>query len=244
MACTILDAFRWRRRKWTGELLGGAARHHVFLGYIGIGFAMARLPRRFWPKVLDGLDSAPFFPVMSWLAVDGYGFDRAYFETRRWVVDQERPQPYPWQGHPSYFARAFDQGVGRALWFIHGGEVGNVADAVHRFPAHRRPDLWSGVGLAATFAGGCGSFDLVELRSAAGPHRADLALGAVFAAKARDYAGYIPQHTETAVAALCGRGVAAAVELADRTEIDAVEKAELPAYEMWRRSIRTELSAP
>nr|WP_067583492.1 DUF1702 family protein [Amycolatopsis rubida] len=32
---------------------------------------------------------------MSWLAVDGYGFD-----TERWVDAQEVPVPYPWQGRP------------------------------------------------------------------------------------------------------------------------------------------------
>ncbi len=58
-------------------------------------------------------------PTMTWLAVDGYGFDRAYFEVERYVTRQERLRAYPWQGRPDYFARAVDQGVGRALWFIH-----------------------------------------------------------------------------------------------------------------------------
>ncbi|NKE63945.1 DUF1702 family protein, partial [Lentzea sp. PSKA42] len=143
MACTILDALPGGSGK-TAALLNGPGRPHLFLAYIGIGFAMARLPRRLWRKVVPDLTTSPYHPVMSWLAVDGYGFDRAYFDTRRWVDEQREIRPYPWQGRPDYFPRAIDQGIGRALWFIHAARSGAVAEAVGRFPAHRRADLWSG----------------------------------------------------------------------------------------------------
>src|SRR5205823_3270933 len=146
---------------------------------------MARLPRPLWKNILPELSGVPYHPTMSWLAVDGYGFDRAYFDTRRWVDELTEPEPYPWADRPDYFPRAFDQGVGRALWFINGGDPRAVAAAVQRFPERRRPDLWSGVGLAATFAGGSDRTGLAELRRASGPHHAELALGVVFAVKAR-----------------------------------------------------------
>ena len=60
---------------------------------------------------------------MSWFVVDGYGFDRAYFDTRRWVDEQYLPKPYPWAGRPQYFQRAVDQGIGRALWFIRAAYI-------------------------------------------------------------------------------------------------------------------------
>jgi len=88
-----------------------------------MGFAMARLPRPVWKKILPDLTGDPYYPVMSWLAVDGYGFDRAYFDTKRWVDEQRVPKPYPWAGAPDYFPRAVDQGIGRALWFICGGSA-------------------------------------------------------------------------------------------------------------------------
>ena len=92
---------------------------------------------------------------MSWLAVDGYGFDRAYFDTGRWVDAQKVPESYRWAGSPEYFLRAVDQGIGRALWFICGGQRPASRPRWGVSPSHRQPDLWSGVGLAATFAGGC-----------------------------------------------------------------------------------------
>ncbi len=85
MAYTILDVMPGRTGNRTRKLLAGSGKPHIFLAYIGIGFAMARLPRVLWKRVLPDLRSAEYYPAMSWLAVDGYAFDRAYFDTPRWV---------------------------------------------------------------------------------------------------------------------------------------------------------------
>jgi len=237
MACTVRDAVRGQR---TRDLILGGGRPHFFLAYIGIGFAMARLPRKLWPKVLPDLSPIPFHPTMSWLAVDGYGFDLAYFHTDKWVERRQRPATYPWDGHPEYFPRAVDQGIGRALWFIHGGRCPAVAAAVDRFEAERRADLWSGVGLAATFAGGASPAELAGLRETArrAGHDAQLALGSVFAVKARHFSGYVPDHTVATAAELTGLGIEEAVDLADRTEVERTGTGPEPAYELWRRNIR------
>jgi enediyne biosynthesis protein E2 len=242
MALTVLDAMSPGRRSRTRELLLGAGAPHIFLAYIGIGFAMNHLPRALWRKVLPDLPGNPFHPTMSWLAVDGYGFDLAYFDVRRYVERQAPPAPYPWQGRPDYFPRAADQGIGRALWFIQAARVADVDAAVRRFAADRQADLWSGIGLAATFAGGCGHEGLSTLRRLAGPHASQLALGSVFAAKARAHAGFVPPHSAVAVAALAGLTVHAAAALADDTE-PAGDAGTAPAYEVWRANIRRHLAA-
>ncbi|WP_158883799.1 DUF1702 family protein [Amycolatopsis anabasis] len=239
MAFTVLDAMGGGHH--TRDLLRGPGRRHILLAYIGIGFAMARLPRPLWTKVVPDLTGSPYYPTMSWLAVDGYGFDRAYFDTRRWVDRQEVPKPYPWEGAPEYFPRAVDQGIGRALWFIHGARPDDVTAAVARFDPARQADLWSGVGLAATFAGGCAAEDLGKLRDAAGRCRSWLGLGAVFAARARALAEFVPPHTAEIAAALTGLSVDDAVELADRTAVDPDHRAAVPNYEVWRERIRGQL---
>ncbi|GIF08486.1 DUF1702 family protein [Actinoplanes siamensis] len=237
MAFTIRDVLGRPGRR-TRELLEGPGERHIFLAYIGIGFAMARLPRQLWRKVVPDLPVSAYHPTMSWLAVDGYGFDRAYFDTTRWVDRAVVPDPYPWQGDPGYFSRAVDQGIGRALWFVHGATVPAVAAAVGRFAEHRRADLWSGVGLAATFAGGCDRGALRALRTAAGESAPHLCQGAVFAVKARHHAGLVPEHTEWAANALTGLSVADAVRLADDTVAGPRDGGPEPAYEIWRRRIR------
>jgi enediyne biosynthesis protein E2 len=243
MAYTVRDAMgRGHRAR---DLLLGPGQPHIFLAYIGIGFAMARLPRKLWAKVLPDLGDSPYYPTMSWLAVDGYGFDLAYFDVGRWVEEQRVPRPYPWQDDPGYFPRAVDQGIGRALWFIHGARAADVAAAVDRFADRRRADLWSGVGLAAAFAGGCDDGGLAALRRLAGRHAAELAQGAVFAAKARSYAGFVPDETEATALALTGLSAESAAALADDRAVPRDAAGPVPPYEMWRGNVREYfLSAP
>src|ERR1700690_1282192 len=112
MAFTIRDVMGARTGRRTQELLMGSGQPHIFLAYIGIGFAMARLPRRLWRKVMPDLTGSAYYPTMSWLAVDGYGFDRAYFDTGRWVERQQVPRPYAGEGAADYFPRAGGQGIG------------------------------------------------------------------------------------------------------------------------------------
>lgn len=242
MAFTILDTMGKRGHR-TRDLLLGPGAEHIFLAYIGMGFAMARLPKPLWKKVLPDLEGCEYHPIMSWLAVDGYGFDRAYFDTQRWVHGQHVPAAYPWEGAPDYFLRAVDQGIGRALWFICGANVPGVASAVGRFASHRQADLWSGVGLAATFAGGCGPDGMTALRRASGEYWSELALGMVFAIKARDYAAFVPEHSRAAAMALADLSVQAAVALADGTRPGGPAAGGEPAYEAWRQNIRDRLAA-
>ena len=245
MAFAVRDAMAGGSGKRTRELLLGPGAPHVLLTYIGIGFAMARLPRPLWRNIIPDLTGSPLYPVMTWLAVDGYGFDLAYFHTGRYVDDQKVPAPYPWEGCPEYFPRAVDQGIGRALWFINGADPAAVTAAVDAFPAQRRPDLWSGVGLAATFAGGASADDLVKLSDAAGEHWAQLALGAVFAVTARQIADHVPGHSAVATEALAGLSVQEAVEIAIRTQAEEAgpQAAGEPVYEQWRARIRAQLTA-
>lgn len=247
MAFTILDAMGPGRGHRTRDLLKGPGSRHILLAYIGMGFAMSHLPRPLWKKVVPDLSPDPYYPTMSWLAVDGYGFDLAYFHTKRWVDGQKVPAPYRWENSPDYFLRAVDQGIGRALWFICGAQAPEVAAAAGRFASHRQPDLWSGIGLAATFAGGSDAEGLAALRRASGEYWSQLALGVVFAAKARAYAGFVPDHSQLACSALGGISVDKAVSLADGTAPATAEAGATPTtagagvtpvYEQWRERIR------
>jgi len=241
MAFTVLDAMGPGGHH-TRDLLRGPGAPHIFLAYIGIGFAMDHLPRPLWKKVIPDLTGDPYYPTMSWLAVDGYGFDLAYFHTKRWVDGQKVPAPYRWEGAPDYFLRAVDQGIGRALWFICGGQAPDVAAAAGRFASHRQPDLWAGIGLAATFAGGADEEGLAALRRAAGSEWSQLALGSVFAAKARAYSGTVPEHTHAACLALTDLSIDKANSLADDTKVTE-GTGSAPAYELWRQRIRAHFTA-
>ena len=74
------------------------------------------------------------------------------------------------------------------------------------------------------------------MRRAAGDDWTQLALGVVFAVKARVYAGLVPDHTTTACSVLAGISADKAVALADATS--ASSPGSEPAYELWRQRIR------
>lgn len=245
MAYTIRDAMAGGRGHRARGLLMGSGQPHIFLTYIGIGFAMSHLPRPLWRNVLPDLTGSAFYPTMSWFAVDGHGFDLAYFKTREYVDRQRVPKPYPWDGCPGYFPRAIDFGVGRALWFIHGGRPADAVAAARRFDGGRQADLFSGLGLAAAFAGGCEADGLGELLDGAGEHRAEVSLGAVLAVKGRHFSGHVPEYTEAAAKVLTDMSVEQVVDLADRTEVPYEQgTAQIPAYELWRRRIREHFTTP
>jgi enediyne biosynthesis protein E2 len=239
MAYTIVDATLGGRR--TQTLLEGAGRPHLFLAYIGIGFAMSKLPRRLWKKVLPDLVMPPYHPTLSWLAVDGYGFDLAYFNAEKYVRRGHRPKPWPWLGHEGYFMRAVDQGVGRALWFIHGADVQATTAAIRRFARDRQADLWSGVGLAATFAGPGDRLRYELIRDCAGTAWPDVAVGAAMACKARHAAELVPAHTDLAARVLLGVSAQEAAAITDAAAAEH-DRDGLPAYEIWRTQLARRLT--
>ena len=64
MALTVRDAMAAGRGTKTREFLSGPGRPHTFLTYIGIGFAMARLPRPLWKGVLPDLTGTPYLSLI------------------------------------------------------------------------------------------------------------------------------------------------------------------------------------
>lgn len=242
MAYTILDAPRRGHR--TQELLAGPALPHLFLAYIGIGFAMTRLPRPLWHRVLPDLDAPPYHPAMSWLVIDGLGFDLAYFHAQRWLRPEasRQPRPWPWLGDRAYFRRAVDQGFGRALWFVAGANADAAGATISQFPVGRQGDLWSGVGLAAAFAGPDSSLASRVTRVVPAEFAAHVACGATLAAAARVRGGYVPDHTQGAVTALTGWTPDEASTVADRCAPSASVSG--PIYEQWRANIRDAWSRP
>ena len=81
------------------------------------------------------------------------------------------------------------------------------------------------------------------MRRAAGDDWPQLALGSVFAAKARAYSGFVPDHTQAACSALAGISVDKAVSLADGTAPTAADAGAEPVYELWRQRIRAHFDA-
>src|SRR5262249_13007266 len=133
---------------------------------------------------------------------------------------------------------AFDQGLGRSLWFVNGGSPAWISQTLAQFPVERHPDFWSGLGLAATYAGYASPSALRELQQSAGSHRFHLAQGAAFAAKARQRAGNLIDYTDAAARVLCGMSALDAARVPDTALENLPGDGPEPAYELWRKRVR------
>ncbi|HST66840.1 MAG TPA: DUF1702 family protein [Mycobacteriales bacterium] len=238
----LRDGLPFGRHDLFQEFADGPAADHDQSAYAGLGWAMARLPRARWARP-DRLD-----PLLRWLALDGYGFHQACFQTRRYVSGQTQEARFPWPGGDTpdgYPNRAIDQGIGRGLWFVAGADPGRVTALTCSFPPHRRADLYGGAGFAATYAGGASADELTRFREDSGEHCGQVALGSAFAARARVRARSVGPETELATEVLCAVSPAAAARLTqdlrpDPADVDDHGAGE-PAYETWRQRVASAL---
>jgi hypothetical protein len=231
MGLALLDCFTpWRKDRWR-TFTDRLAKPHIYMMHVGLGWALARLRRSVTPY-LARLD-----PLLRWLVVDGYGFHEGYFGWPRYI--EQRAIPARLNG---YERRVFDQGLGRSIWFVKGADVATVATTINAFPSPRRDDLWSGVGLACAYAGGCERDAVKSLLAAAAGHLPALAQGVAFAAKTRHRAANLNLHTESVCRVICGQSAEEVAAITDAALEDLREERGLPAYEEWRRRIQKELT--
>ena len=202
--------------------------------HVGVGCGTAALKKKLEPRMLKA------DPLNRWWIPDGFGFFSGIYKWEDSVEKQIIPKQVK-----GYAIRAFDRGLGRRIWFGFTGEIETIAKAIAKFPESRQADLWSGVGLASTFAGGVERETLVELRQLAGDYASHLALGSAMAAKCRYTADNIVYYTNVACSVLCGMTASEAAEIVVRAynsvDIDPDEPldVEQPAFETMRENVRS-----
>lgn len=202
MAAALLDLMNPTGGRRLATLHRAYHEKYAYLLYVGGGWAMAKLRRRRLGRL--GRQE----PLLRWLAYDGMGFCQAFFASsrrvRRWYAHPAKPCP----------ARCDIryQGLGRSLWFRECGDPAALASQIAALPAHHHGDAWSGVALAASYAGGVPPEAYARLRELAGDQRAAAAQGAAFAAEAWRRCGHVPPPARTAVETLTGVAMAQAAQ--------------------------------
>jgi hypothetical protein len=226
MGLALLDALTpWPARR-VADFCAGAGSAHAYMVHVGVGWIWARMPfgRRPGAASLD--------PTLRWLAFDGWGFHEGFFHWPSYLAGAPRPRSLI-----GYELRAFDQGLGRSFWFVNGGDPQQISNTIEAFPQARRADLWSGIGLAATYAGFGTQDSLRQLRILAAVCGPQLAQGAAFAAKARQRAGNLTEYTDLATMILAGMPALDAARLCDSTLENLPADGPKPDYEVWRQRI-------
>lgn len=229
MALALRDALSPFRRDRLARFLAGPGSAHVYIIYVGAGWILARMPlsvERLLARFPD--------PVLAWLALDGYGFHEGFFHFPKSVDRQEVPRKLH-----GYARRGFDQGLGRSLWFVEGADVKRLPVTIGAFPAERQPDLWSGLGLACTYAGGRTRGEIEGLVESAGSWAPQFAQGVAFAAKCRERADNMASHTELACEVVWGLSGKEVAEVTDDVRHDLpTDRPGEPAFEVWRQRIQ------
>ena len=133
-------------------------------------------------------------------------------------------------------------GADTGRWFASGALVDRVAALISSFPLERQRDLWSGVGLASSFAGGAERRDLELLKEAASPFQLQLAYGAAVAAQGHQDAGHWSAHTEVACEVYCGLSSTQAAAILAEARFNLPMYASVPAYEIWRERTQERLA--
>jgi enediyne biosynthesis protein E3 len=233
-ALAIMDrVMPWRGDQW-GKFLNGPAADHASMIYAGAGLGLAHLP---WMKIRIEKAASKIHPLFRWAVLDGYGFHEGFFHWQRCVVRKAVDKRLS-----AYARRAFDQGLGRCLWFGCGGDAVRVAGMIAAFPESRRSDLWSGAGAASTYAGAVDRTAIEAVTRECGPYGRHVAQGAAIAAHAR-YQGHNPcAHTEMACRVLCGVPADQAARIVDECMENLPPDGAEPAYEFWRRRIQERLA--
>jgi enediyne biosynthesis protein E3 len=224
MGAAVADAVPFSQSMFPG-CIAAFKSDFTYLAHVGAGWALARVPWRH-KRILSALD-----PVHRWLAIDGLGFHDTYFYHGSVVAGWRRKQS-------GYATHAYDQGVGRALWFVSGGSIAGAIRLLSSLAVERQGDLWSGLGLAMTYAGPVAGDDVIDALKAAGGNAASFAQGVAFACEARALGRYVPDHTCLVVQEVWNRPLSEVVALV-RQSRHCLSTAETdpPRYQLWRETV-------
>ncbi|CAN5538354.1 hypothetical protein BH10BAC1_BH10BAC1_09700 [soil metagenome] len=142
--------------------------------YLGMGWAVAREKRNII-SFIDELNRNMQFRI--W---DGCGYFDGVFRQRQTVKGQKRLEHIQAKDY-----QAYDEGLGRSLWYICKGDEKKLEELLQQFAPDRHADLWRGIGIACSFVGGFEEAALKNLLLIAGHHSIQLGIGAAMVAKSR-----------------------------------------------------------
>jgi hypothetical protein len=231
MGLSLLDYFLPRRARLR-SFMQTVGNDHLYMLHVGAGWTLGKLPRSARHLFAD------CDPVLRWLAIDGYGFHEGFFHSSRTLAPPfKRPRKLS-----GYGLRAFDQGLGRSLWFARSAQMNQISETISAYPATRQADLWSGVGLACAYAGGISMDTVMNIFNASDQYQPDFAQGVAFPVKARFRARNMTPHAEEVSSAIWGCSGEQISRIADDT-LKNVASEDDHAYEFWREAIRLRFQA-
>lgn len=146
--------------------------------HVGLGWALASQNSNIEEHILN-ID-----PYMVSRVIDGYGYYFAIFKRRIAIRTAQIPESIS-----DVNKMAFDQGVGRSLWYLSEGNLEKLKRFLLLIPANRHADLWRGIGIAFAYVGGTSEVSHIEKLS--DKHLIDFKTGVALALHSRMKSGSI-----------------------------------------------------
>lgn len=208
MGLAILDLVLGKKTRWS-HFKQQIHQCYTPAIYLGRGMALGLIKPRcqFHQDVQESL--------FSWLTVDGMGFSQALLHHMHKIGKSPGLLPLHDCDAPTHQS-IFDQGIGRFLWINHGNELPILVSIINKQEKHRLADLWSGVGVAATFLGSVDKENMQYLKQEAGVYASDLAVGASLACRVRLADGSRMPHLNDVIETLCGVNAQECAEMGEQ----------------------------
>lgn len=197
--------------------------------HVGLGWAIAQQNHN------AELHLPTMEPMLQNRVVDGCGYYDGIFRQKRSVGSGESVTDYP-----VIFSKAYDQGIGRSIWYICKGESEKVSSLIQHFSEERQPGLWRGIGVAASCVGGFDESLMKALIFGSGNYASQLIMGAIITAHSRFKSGSLNDWTEAACHLWGGISATKAALIAGAAETT-VNRSEREAFEQWMSKIETGL---
>lgn len=197
--------------------------------HVGLGWAFSKLNLDF-----SSFDS-DIAPLLKYRVLDGYGYYEGIFKRRQSVRMQQTPQHFD-----PLSIRAYNQGLGRSLWYISQGEAEKLVRIINLFPENRCHDLWRGIGIAVAYVGGTETSVLQQLVNESGQYLPNFKCGVSLLIQSRDKANTISNDTNTICDFLFGLSCHSVSNQLKDIEENTNSTAELMYFD-WVKNIETDL---
>jgi hypothetical protein len=201
---------------------------HAVQVHIGLGWALAQRQVPIFPRIQN------LSPIIQARVLDGVGYYEGMFRNRTTIRDKVIPEDIKGDD-----LRAYDQGVGRCLWYMAKGNLVQLQKLVDGFIDERKPDLWRGIGIASSYVGGGDESTFKEMFDLAVSYQVQLASGAVFLTHSRAKAGTLNAETEFFCRLWCGLSAPEVISLIESAEPNPAESHD--SYVRWVKGIEQSL---
>jgi len=221
MCIAIDDYEKYNELKFWFSFLNQNQEKHATQIHIGLGWALAQ--KEINPEPL----LKKFEPMMRYRVLDGYGYYEGIFRRRKSILNQQKPDFID-----KTAASAYDQGLGRSIWYLNNGDITLAKNMIQKFPAERHADFWRGLGIAITYVGGCDEKYLQEIFTAAENYQPNLAAGAMMGFVSRHYAGLDTEGSILAAEVLTHQSKDHILKLNEQLRTD-LDVQNVNTYRMW-----------